>query len=65
MQVYFLLQKYLFDVKKYGTRGGRGTGTANFWYTYLLVYSNKLAYLRLITDSVYGSSLSKIMNKVI
>ena len=34
MQVKFLLQKHLIDVKKYGTREDQGSGTVNFWYTY-------------------------------
>ena len=37
-------------------RGPRGPETVNFWYNYLSIYSNELAYLQLITVSVYGSS---------
>ena len=36
--------------------GAREPGAVNFWYTYLLMYSKKLAYLQLITVLVYRSS---------
>ena len=36
-----------------------GTTAVYFWYIYLLMYSNKLAYLELITVFVYGSSSPK------
>ena len=35
-----------------------GTGDRKF-FIYSLIYSNKLAYLQLITASVYGNSLPK------
>ena len=45
--------------------GLRGPGALNFLYIYLLMYSNKLAYLQLITVLVCGSSpWKKVMNKV-
>ena len=37
----------------------RGPEAVNFLYLYLRMYSNKLAYLQLITVLVYGSSPSK------
>ena len=43
----------------------RGPGVVNFLYVYLLMYSNKLAYLQLIPILVYGSTpLKKVMNRV-
>ena len=46
-----LLQRQLFYVKNYGVRGERGP-----FFIYLLTYSNKLAYLQLITVLIYGNS---------
>ena len=39
---------YLFDVK-YETQGNQGPAVVNFRYTYLLMYSNKLDYFKLMT----------------
>ena len=39
-----------------------GAGGREFLYNYLLMYSNKLAYLKLITVLVYGSSPLKSQN---
>ena len=43
MQVYFKLQKSLFNVKKYGDRG-RGAGGREFWYNSSKFYSDNTYY---------------------
>ena len=61
MQVWFVFQKYLFDFKD-GAQGNQRPAAVNFWCTYLLMYSNKLVYLKLVTVLIYGSSPSKIQS---
>ena len=51
-------QKYDFFNNLY-SRSIWGATTVSFWYTYLLMYSSKLAYLDLITVLLYGSSPHK------
>ena len=52
------IPEVLIRCKVWGLRE-RGPATVNFWYNYLLMYSNKLAYLELITVLVYGSNPPK------
>ena len=60
IQIQFLLQSQLFYEKGYARRGGWDCA----FLIYLLIYSNKLAYLQLITVLVQGSGPFKSHKQV-